>query len=103
MKTKLFLILCILLSLHKMNLAQASFPSGSLLNSPGTFCTNPITMQYGVSASNFSVGDPVTFFIDFGDGTNYTAPIQYVANTPYDSLFGTVTHTYTMLELIIQP
>lgn len=95
MKTKLFLILCILLSLHKLNLAQASFPSGSLLNSPGTFCTNPITMQYGVSASNFSVGDPVTFFIDFGDGTNYTAPIQYVANSPYDSLFGTVTHTYT--------
>ena len=94
MKTKLLLLILILISTAKINNAQGYFPSGTLKQSTNSACNNPITMEYGVSAFYFSIGDPITFVIDFGDGTSYTAPIQYISNTPYDSLLGTVTHTY---------
>lgn len=95
MKTRIILLILILIGIAKNNNAQVTFSSGTLMQSTNSACNNPITMEYGVSAFNFSIGDPITFVIDFGDGTSYTAPIQYISNVPYDSLFGTVTHTYT--------
>ncbi|MBK6330097.1 MAG: T9SS type A sorting domain-containing protein [Bacteroidetes bacterium] len=94
MNTKLFsLVLAFVLTTIMSSAQVPTFLSSSLIPSNYSACTNPITMGFGVTAVDFNIGDPITFYIDFGDGTNYSAPVQYITNV-YDSLFGTVTHTY---------
>ncbi|MBK7690509.1 MAG: T9SS type A sorting domain-containing protein [Bacteroidetes bacterium] len=94
MKTKIISLTLPIILAALLGYAQIpTFQAGSLVPSNFSACTNPITMDFGASASDFTIGDPITFYIDFGDGTNYTAPVQFIANIS-DSLFGTVTHTY---------
>jgi hypothetical protein len=90
MKTKIILLILPVIVASLVSNAQIpTFQAGSLVPHNFTACTNPITMDFGASAYDFTIGDPITFFIDFGDGTNYTAPVQFIANIS-DSLFSVV-------------